>query len=84
MKQKDITLVVVVVLIAAIFSYLFSNVVIASPKNRQEKVEVVDVITPEFVTPDTKYFNSNSFDPTQVIHIGDTTNKQPFNGTNSN
>jgi hypothetical protein len=80
MKQKDITLIIVVVFVAGIFALLFSNLVISSPKNRQEKVEIVDAITSEFVTPDQKYFNDKSVDPTKVIQIGESTNNKPFNG----
>lgn len=80
MKQKDILLIVVIVVISAVVSVALSNVLISSPKNRQQKVEVVDAISPDFAQPDTKYFNSSSIDPTQLIQIGGTSNPQPFNG----
>jgi hypothetical protein len=78
MKQKDIFLIVVVVIISVIVATVVSKQIIANPKNRQQKVEVVQAIQPDFQTPDKKYFNSNSIDPTQLIRIGDNSNKKPF------
>jgi len=69
MKQKDITLIIVMVFISAILSLVISKFVFSAPQNRQQKAEVVDVITPEFPTPPPKYFNINSVDPAQPIPI---------------
>ena len=79
MKQKDIFLIGVVVLVSGIVSLLFSSILISSPKNRQTKVEVVDPIASEFQEPDKRYFNPQAIDPTQLIQIGDSNNPQPFN-----
>lgn len=79
MKQKDIILIVVVVFVSGVISLIVSNLLFSSPKNRQEKVEVVEPITADFNQPDKRYFNSQSIDPTQIIRIGDNTNDQPFN-----
>lgn len=79
MKQKDLPLILIVVIISAVFSLLLSNFLISAPKNRHTQVEVVSPITSDFKQPDQKYFNAQSIDPTQPIHIGDTTNQQPFN-----
>jgi hypothetical protein len=81
MKQKDMVLIVVVVIVSAVLSTVASKVLIAPAKNRQQKVEVVMPITPDFKTPSSKYFNTSSVDPTQLITIGNNTNPQPFNGT---
>jgi len=74
-------LIVIVVFISGIASFIISNKIFATPASRQEKVEVVEPITSNFKTPlsSDKYFNSNSFDPSQTIHIGDNNNNQPFN-----
>jgi hypothetical protein len=80
MKQKDILLIAVVIIISTVVSVLLCNKLISSPKNRHQKVEVVDPISAEFKQPDAKYFNSNSIDPTQTIQIGGNNNPQPFNG----
>lgn len=79
MKQKDIVLIIVVCFFSAVMSLVLSNLVIASPKNRQQKAEVVDKITDEFQQPNEKYFNETSLNPTQNIRIGDVQNPTPFN-----
>lgn len=79
MKKKDMILIVIVVIVAGVVALLFSNLVIASPKNRQQKVEIVDPITSDFKQPDAKYFNGQSNDPTKLIQIGDNVNQKPFN-----
>lgn len=81
MKQKDIALIAVVVIISAVISVLVSNVVFAPPKNRQQKVEVVQPISADFPVPDSHYFNSQSIDPTKLITIGDNTNPDPFSAS---
>ena len=78
MKQKDILLIAAVVLISGTFSLLLSKFLFTIPKNRQAKVEVVQPISADFSQPDTRYFNSNSVDPTRNITIGDSQNTQPF------
>lgn len=80
MKQKDIALITVVVIISAVLALFISKVVITSPKNRSAKVEVVDKISADFPQPDSRYFNHDANDPTQLIHIGDTSNRDPFSG----
>lgn len=79
MKQKDIVLIIVVCFFSAIISFVASNMLISTPKNRQQKAEVVDKITDEFQQPDKKYFNETSINPTQTIRIGDAQNPTPFN-----
>ena len=81
MKQKDILLIAVIIIVSAVLSIVLSNMLISAPKNRQQKVEVVTPIKPDFNTPDNTYFNNNSIDPTQLIQIGGSSNNQPFNGT---
>lgn len=81
MKQKDITLIVVIAVISAVVSFIVSNKLFVTPSNRQQQVEVVDPIDSSFQTPSTKYFNSNSIDPTQPSTIGGDTNQNPFNGS---
>jgi len=80
MKQKDITLFIVVIFISAVLSIVASKILITPAKGRQQKVEVVAPITPDFTTPSSKYFNANSVDSTQLITIGNNTNPQPFSG----
>lgn len=83
MKQKDIALIVVIVFISAIVSLFVSKLIFTSPKNRQQAVEVVQPITADFPHPDSRYFNSNAFDPTKLITIGQNANPDPFSGNPS-
>lgn len=78
MKQKDIVLIIAVVVISGTFSFILSKYLFAIPKDRETKVEVVQAISPEFPQPDPRYFNANSIDPTKNITIGDNQNSQPF------
>jgi hypothetical protein len=83
MKQKDVILIIVIAFVSAVLSLVLSNVLFASPKNRQQTVEIVDAITSDFSTPSKKYFNNSSVDPTQLIQIGNNNNQTPFNGQSS-
>ncbi len=80
MKQKDIAVIAFIVGISAFISILVSKTFISTPKNRQQKVEVVEKITSDFTRPDAKYFNKDSVNPTQTIQIGDNSNTKPFSG----
>lgn len=81
MKKKDLSLILVIVFISTIISLLVSKAIFAPPKNRQQQVEVVQVISTDFPQPDSHYFNSSSFDPTKLITIGQNNNNDPFSGT---
>lgn len=81
MKQKDIAIIVIIVIISGTISYIASNKLFAVPQNQEAEVEVVEPISAEFTQPDKRYFNSKSINPTQPINIGDNNNKQPFNDT---
>ncbi|MDZ7744369.1 MAG: hypothetical protein U5K77_01265 [Candidatus Saccharibacteria bacterium] len=79
MKQKDIALVIIIIFITGIFSFILSNLLISTPENRQQEVEVVHPIVSEFPTPDERFFNEDSINPTQEIRIGtDDPNTSPF------
>lgn len=77
MKQKDIITIAVVVFVSAIASFFITGKVIVASSGHQT-TPVVDVINSTFTEPDTNYFNKNSIDPTQLIHIGTSTNPNPF------
>ena len=80
MKQKDIALILVIVFVSAVISLLISNMLFASPKKRQEQVEVVQPISSDFPAPDKRYFNEKAFNPTKTITIGQNNNTDPFSG----
>ena len=82
MKRKDIVLILAIAVVSGIFSLILGHLVFASPQNRQQKVEVVDAISTDFTSPDSKYFNTQSINPTQLIQISNNVNNAPFS-TNS-
>lgn len=83
MKQKDIALIIVIAAVSAVLSFVVSGMIFNKPANRHQTTQVVDVITSDFPPPSTKYFNSNSIDPTQLIQIGNSSNPNPFSGGGS-
>ena len=78
MKQKDIGVIIAVAFLSAIVSFLLSNKLFVTPENRQQSVEVVDVISPTFDKPSGEYFNSDSINPTLDNQLS-STNQTPFN-----
>lgn len=78
MKQKDVALILVIAAVSAVFSFVLSGWLFGKPADREQKAEIVDVISSDFPLPDSKYFNSNAIDPTQLIQIGDANNPNPF------
>ena len=81
MKDRDIFIIIVVVFVSAIISLFVSKAIFASPKNRQQPVEVVQPLTADFPQPDKTYFNSSAFDPTKPISIGPNDNTDPFSSS---
>jgi uncharacterized membrane protein YgaE (UPF0421/DUF939 family) len=79
MKQKDWALVLVMAFVGAVVALLASNMLFASPKNRQQTAEKVDAISANFPSPPSKYFNTQAANPTQPVQIGNGTNPNPFN-----
>lgn len=78
MKQKDIALIIVIVFVSGAISFVVSNKFISSPKHDM-KAAKVEPITGEFATPNDKYFNEKSVNPTQLIRIEANKNDRPFN-----
>lgn len=79
MKQKDITLIIVVVIFSSIFAFLLSSMFIGSPETQPQRAETVEPITAEFNEPDNRYFNREAINPTQLIRIGGQGgNQSPF------
>jgi ABC-type anion transport system duplicated permease subunit len=81
MKRKDLGLILVIIIISAVISLFVSKAIFTSPKSRQQQVDVVQPITADFPKPDSHYFNSSAFDPTQLITIGQNANPDPFSGS---
>ena len=81
MKQKDVAMIMVIAFVSAIISLVVSRLLFTTPQNQEQQVEVVPAITADFPAPDSRYFNSSSIDPTQLIQIGNNNNTNPFNGS---
>lgn len=78
MKQQDIALIIVIAVIAAGISFFASTMIFSSGKNAELTVSQIDPISAEFKQPNTKYFNAESLNPTQLVQIGDSTHDNPF------
>lgn len=78
MKKNDFTVIAVVIIVSTLFSLILSRAFIGSPNNQQTQVEVVGPITTEFPTPDNKFFNDKSLNPTLLIEITPNNNQNPF------
>jgi hypothetical protein len=78
MKQKDIALILVIVIVSGMMSFFVARMLFTTDKDRQMKAEVVDPISMEFEQPSNKYFNANSLNPTLQIQIGNDVNVTPF------
>lgn len=79
MKQKDVAFIIIIAAISGSISFAVSHFLFAAPQNQQQKAAVVDTISTQFTTPDTKYFNNQSIDPAQLIEVGNSNNPNPFN-----
>lgn len=80
MKQKDIALLIVVIVFSAAVSFFAGQKLFTGPSGHRLEAEVVDPIKSDFHAPSKKYFNETSINPTQQIRIGDSSNVTPFNG----
>jgi hypothetical protein len=83
MKQQDIALIIVCVVVSAAIAIFVSKAIIVPPKNRQQQVQTVQPISTSFDLPDSKYYNSNSYDPSSSLSITQYNNTNPFNSPNS-
>ncbi len=78
MKQSDVLMIAVIGIFAGVFSLVLSSVMFSSDGKKELTAQKVDAINANFQTPDERYFNPKSINPTQLIQIGDNNNAQPF------
>ncbi len=78
MKRKDYMLILLVIGIAAVFSYFISGILITTPDDRSQTVEIAEPIASELTRPPADYFNRDAVNPTQKIEIGEDLNQEPF------
>lgn len=78
MKQKDIAIIVVVGIVAAVISLLLTQMIFISNDKKNMTAQTVEPISSEFKQPDNTVFNPDAINPTQLIQIGDSSNNAPF------
>lgn len=79
MKQKDILIIVAVAIFGVIVALILSNMIFVNAKAKSQEVEKIDAITAEFKDEAVKkYVNSEAVNPSQLIEVGQTDNKDPF------
>jgi hypothetical protein len=79
MKNKDIAVIISVVIVSSVLSYIIASKVITTPANRQQQVPETAQIVDQISQPSPTYFNAQSVDPTKLIQIGNSSNPTPFN-----
>lgn len=79
MKQKDILSLIMALFVSIIISIFGAKLLFNGSQKSLQTVEVVPVITDNFPTISSQYFNSQSIDPTLLIQIGNNNNPTPFN-----
>ena len=79
MKQKDVATIIVIAFLSGIISFFVTGKVFVTPKSRTQTAEQVDEISTDFQQPDSRFFNTQSINPTQSSQLRDNTNENPFN-----
>ena len=78
MKKNDVAALLVIVVVAGIFSYVIANALVGKPKNNPVQVEQVTSINETFPTPDSRVFNDQAVDPTVEINGDGQSADRPF------
>ena len=79
MKKNDIAIIVIVAIVAGVFSFVIANFIFSKDKTYKLDAPTVQAITADFQLPDKKYFNKESLDLTKDITVQINSNNQPFN-----
>lgn len=79
MKQKDIALIVAVAGISTIIAFIVGSLLFGGSKARSTTISIVDSVSSQFPTADSRYFNNESINPTRNVTIGTNNNPKPFN-----
>lgn len=74
MKQKDIPIILAIVILSSVISLLITKTIFGSTNDKSLTAEKVDAIKSDFQKPDTFIFNKDAVNPTQLIKIGDSNN----------
>jgi hypothetical protein len=71
MKEQGLKIIIVVVALSAVVSFFISSAIFGDPETDPVTVDTTNVIVSDFPEPDSDYYNPDSFNPTQLIRIGE-------------
>lgn len=74
MKQKDIPVILAIVIVSFILSLVITKAFFVPKNSKVLTAERVDPISADFKEPDPFIFNKEAVNPTQLIKIGDSNN----------
>jgi hypothetical protein len=77
-KSKDLTVLVVLVLLSALVSMFISNLFFSNKKSLVTTVEVVKPLNGKFDYLDKPYYAGNPLNPTKNIQITENNNQKPL------
>ncbi len=77
MNKNNIAILIVIVLVAAGFSYGIGTALLGDRVSKPQDVEVVDAISSEIAEPDKTVFANDAINPTVQITISDN-NQNPL------
>lgn len=77
MNKNNIAILIVIVLVAAGFSYGIGTALLGDRVSKPQDVEVVDAISSEIAEPDKTVFSNDAINPTVQITISDN-NQNPL------
>ncbi|MGB3024063.1 MAG: hypothetical protein WBB39_04660 [Candidatus Saccharimonadales bacterium] len=81
MKRNDVAIIILIASLCLLAGYFVGKTLLGAPQDRKVEVEKVDVIQTTITEPSKKVFNDQAINPAVPIQIGNSANKQPFNGT---
>ena len=82
MKRSDVAIIILLVSIALVVGYFVGQALFSGPGHNKATIDVVEKISTEVDQPDKSVFNSQANNPAVPITIGNSSNQQPFNGSN--
>lgn len=74
MKQKDIPILVAIIIVSSVMSLLITKTLFVPKSGKVLTAEKVDEIKSDFQKPDPFVFNKDAVNPTELIRIGNTSN----------
>ena len=78
MKQSEIALVILIIVLSLVTSYFVGNTLFQPPEGRSAEVEIVKPIQSIIPEPDSTIFNADAINPTPRINISESNSNQPF------